>query len=319
MKKKKGDYSWTLFLIIFGCLIGWIFSIFWIERSNQLILKEIDKLSQRLSNLSERLKEKEKKVSLPSIPSKPPQISEKPPFEKETPPFQEPFISPGSSCKIAIILDDAGYGLSKPTLDLIKDGFPITVAILPNLSYSKETAEIVHKNGGEVMLHLPMEAKDGIKESKGVIAGGMDRENIKELVDMAISNMPYCVGVNNHMGSKATSDKAIVEPVLEVIKEKSLYFIDSLTTPKSIAYKLAKDMGLATGKRDIFIDNNDESDDVFFYLQQLIKVARKKGSAIGIGHIYKKSTISVLKRELPNLQKNGIELVPISALVKEID
>ncbi|MEW6681111.1 MAG: divergent polysaccharide deacetylase family protein [bacterium] len=309
-QKSKG----ILFLVIFLCLAGWVLSILWIERSNQIVLKKIDQLSNRLLSLEERLKEKEKtkeKVSL-SIPKE-----ESPSFEKPSLPIEPSIPEGGPPCKIAIILDDAGYKLSNDSLNLIKNGFPLTISILPHLPFSKETAEIVRNNGGEVMLHLPMEAKNGIGGTEGVIKSDMTQEKIKEITEKAIESIPYCVGVNNHMGSKATSDKETMEPVLSVIKEKNLYFVDSLTSSKSIAYKLAKDMGLKAGKRDIFIDNNNEESFVLFYLQQLIKVARKKGSAIGIGHIYKKATISVLERELPNLQNAGIELVPVSSLVKQ--
>lgn len=313
MKKKK-DFS-PLFLIIFACLAGWISSIFWIERSNARILKEIDRLSLRLSFLEERLKEKGVPKEKPIVESKnkEPVIS-KIPSQREIPPLK-PSIPEGSSCKIAIILDDAGYGLSDDALLLLEQGFPLTIAILPNLSFSKETAEIAHKNKAEVILHLPMEAIKN-KKDKGVIGSSMDREKIKEVTNDAISNIPHCVGVNNHMGSKATADREIMEPVLEVLKEKNLYFVDSLTTPKSIAYKLAREMGISSVARDVFIDNNEKREDVLFWLYELIKIGRKKGSAIGIGHIYKKATISVLKEELPNLEKAGIELVPVSGIIK---
>lgn len=314
MKKKK-DSSSPLFLIIFACLAGWIFSIVWIERSNTRILKEIDRLSIRLSFLEERLKEKRVPKEKPLVePQKEEPVISKIPSQREIPPLK-PSIPEGSSCKIAIILDDAGYGLSDDALSLIEEGFPLTIAILPELSFSKETAEIVHKNKGEVFLHLPMEAMKNGKD-KGVIGSFMEGEKIKKVINDAISNIPHCVGVNNHMGSKATADTEVMKPVLEVIKEKNLCFVDSLTTSKSIAYKLAKEMGVSSGSRDIFIDNNDKREDVLFYLYELIKIARKKGFAIGIGHIYKKATISILKEELPNLEKAGIELVPVSAIVK---
>lgn len=322
MKKKK-DYSGAIFLIIFACLLGWVCSILLIERSNQKIIKEIDRVSVRISRVEEMLKERFKPPSKlekeEAFSSKPPkEIPPKPP--KEIPPKIEipplkPSIPKGSSCKIAIILDDGGYGLSDDALSLIKTGFPITISIIPNLSYSKKTAEIVYKNKGEVMVHLPMEArKDG--KDKGVISSYTDKEKIKEITKEAISDIPYCVGVNNHKGSKATADKAIMEPVFEVIRENNLYFVDSLTTPKSIAYKLAIKMEIPSSKRDIFIDNNDDPSYVLSYFYELIKVARKNGSAIGIGHIYKKATIAVLKEQLPNLEKEGIELVHVSDIVK---
>ncbi|MEW6103539.1 MAG: divergent polysaccharide deacetylase family protein [bacterium] len=311
-KKKEKDYSLILFLMLIFCLLGWIFSILYIERSNQRLIRKIDKLSNRLLSIEEKLGKglPEPKISKVIEKEKKIEVVEK----EETIPLKP--ILPGTSCKIAIILDDGGYSLSKDAISLIKEGYPITVSVIPHLSVSKETAEIVHNNGGEVMLHLPMEAINGKKHEKE-ISEKMSADEIKRITKEAIEAIPYCVGVNNHRGSKATANKEIMESVLSVVKEKNLYFVDSLTTSKSIAYKLARNMGIPSGKREIFIDNDDNTDCVISYLDKLINVARKNGSAIGIGHITKHSTISVLKNELPNFEKNGIELVPVSALLKQ--
>ncbi|MEW6680971.1 MAG: divergent polysaccharide deacetylase family protein [bacterium] len=305
--KKKRDYSLILFLMLFFCLGGWLLSILYIERENQKLLKGIDKLSNRLLSIEEKLETKERREKREE------RLKEAFPEKPRVGPFKP--ILPGKPCKIAIILDDAGYSLSKDAISLIKQGYPITVSIIPHLSFSKETAELVHNNGGEVMVHLPMEAINKKKEKKE-ISTKMSPDEIKKITKEAIEGIPYCVGLNNHRGSKATANKEIMEPVLEIVKEKNLYFVDSLTTSKSIAYKLAKDMGILAGKREIFIDNNNSPNSVLSYLSLLIEVARNKGSAIGIGHISKRATISVLLEKIPEFQKNGIELVPASELLK---
>ncbi|MEW6483015.1 MAG: divergent polysaccharide deacetylase family protein [bacterium] len=305
--KKKRDYSLILFLIAFFCLGGWLLSILYIERENQKLLKGIDKLSNRLLSIEEKLETKERREEREE------RWKEAFPEKPRGAPFKP--ILPGKPCKIAIILDDAGYSLPKDAISLIKKGYPITVSIIPHLSFSKETAELVHNNGGEVMVHLPMEAINGKKEKKE-ISTKMSPDEIKKITKEAIESIPYCVGLNNHRGSKATANKEIMEPVLEIVKEKNLYFVDSLTTSKSIAYKLAKDMGILAGKREIFIDNNNSLDSVLSSLSLLIEVARNKGSAIGTGHISKRATISVLLEKIPEFQKNGIELVSASELLK---
>ncbi|MDI6752270.1 MAG: divergent polysaccharide deacetylase family protein [bacterium] len=296
MRRKK-DKGW--FLLFFGLLIiigGWLVSLFWVINSYQEIIREI-----KTPVFRPKPKEKEvikEKVKIPIVVKTPTPISRK---EKAK--------------RIAIILDDAGYPLSKEALELLKGGWPITVSVLPFLSYSKKIAGVVKENNGEVMLHLPMEANQPTK-LKGTILVDMKENEIRENVRAAIEAIPHISGVNNHMGSKATADQKTMEATFLEIKEKGLYFIDSVTIEKSCAARIAKEMGLKTNKRKVFLDNEDNEEYVAKQFQLLLKMADRDGEAIAIGHITKRSTVAFLKNEIPKLTEAGYELVWASEIAK---
>ncbi|MBU1262157.1 divergent polysaccharide deacetylase family protein [bacterium] len=305
--RKKRDKSWPLLFLGLLIIIGsWLISLSWVINSYQEIIREIrtpvfrPKLKEsRIVDSESRIEEEGKETV------KPPKVvsAEKPP----------PKVSKGK--RIAIILDDAGYSLSPEALELVEEGWPITVSIFPFLSCSKKIAEVVKENNGEVMLHLPMEASQPTN-LKGTILLEMKEEEIREDVRSAIKAIPNLLGVNNHMGSKATADQKTMSAVLSEIKEHNLYFVDSVTTEKSCAAKTAKRMGLKTGVRNVFLDNEDNIEYVAKQFELLLEMARKNGEAIAIGHITKKSTVSFLKKEIPKLTEAGYELVRVSEMVK---
>jgi polysaccharide deacetylase 2 family uncharacterized protein YibQ len=293
--RKKRDKGWLL--LFFGLLIitgGWLLSLFWVINSYQEIIREI-----KTPVFRPKLKERQK----PEVVKIPDAVV-------------APIPRVGKDKRIAIILDDAGYPLSEGALELVKEGWPITVSVLPFLSYSKKTAKLVKENNGEVMLHLPMEANQPTK-LKGTILVNMKEDEIRENVRAAIEAIPHIQGVNNHMGSKATADPKTMEATLSEIKEKGLYFVDSVTTEKSCAAKLARAMGLRTGIRKVFLDNEDDQEYVAKQFSILLQMARKNGEAIAIGHITKRSTVAFLKEEIPRLNEKGYELVLASEMVNK--
>ncbi len=294
--RKKRDKGWLL--LFFGLLIitgGWLLSLFWVINSYQEIIREI-----KTPVFRPKLKERQK----PEVVKVPDAIVPPAPLKRV-----------GKGNRIAIILDDGGYPLSEGALELVKEGWPITVSVLPFLDYSKKTAKLVKENNGEVMLHLPMEA-DQPTNLKETILMDMKEDEIRENVRVAIEAIPHISGVNNHMGSKATADVKTMEIVLSEIKKKGLYFVDSVTTEKSCAAKLARAMGLPTGIRKVFLDNEDDQEYVAKQFSILLQIARKDGEAIAIGHITKRSTIAFLKEELPRIKEKGYELVWASEIAK---
>jgi len=195
--------------------------------------------------------------------------------------------------------------------------FPVALSILPFLQYSEFIAEEGRKNNQEIMLHLPMEpSNSSANPGPGAIKSYMSEEEIRQAVRECILNIPHVIGVNNHMGSKITEDRKIMKIILEEIKRYDLFFIDSMTTRNSIAYQVAQEMGVKTAVRTVFLDNN-ESDMEYIKGQMLEaqKIALRDGEAIAIGH-NKINTFYILKRMIPELIKAGIEIVPVSELVK---
>ncbi len=219
------------------------------------------------------------------------------------------------SPKAAFIIDDLGYEteVAKKMMEL---EFPVALSILPFLQYSEFTAEEGEKNNKEIMLHLPMEANNsGADPGPGAIKSDMSEEEIRQAVRDCIFNFPYIIGVNNHMGSKITEDREIMEIVLEEIKKYNLFFIDSITTKDSIAYEVAREMEIKSAVRTVFLDNENDMDYIKGQILEVQETALREGEAIAIGHS-RISTFYVLKRMVPELIKAGIEIVPVSELVK---
>jgi len=150
---------------------------------------------------------------------------------------------------------------------------------------------------------------------KWALLCGMSEKEVARQLDGAIKDIPYLKGINNHMGSKATADKRLMTLCMDKLKDKGLYFIDSVTTPKTVAYRLAKEQTISAARRDVFLDNINDVKHVRQQMNILIATAKKNGTAIGIGHATKYSTIAVLDEMMPLLKAQGIEVVPASELV----
>ncbi len=216
--------------------------------------------------------------------------------------------------RIAIVIDDWGYNLNN--LDILEQiKYPLTISILPNLSYSRKTAEELQKRGFEIILHLPMEPKEKYRLEKNTIMASMSQESIKNIIEQDLNNIIYAKGASNHMGSRATEDSGIMEIVFKQLKKGHLYFLDSLVSSNSICYDLAKKLNLRFAKRDVFLDNKEEPEYIKQQIYKLKTRARIYGQAIGIGH-NQKTTLEVLKEAMPELEKEGFKFVYVSELVR---
>jgi polysaccharide deacetylase 2 family uncharacterized protein YibQ len=217
--------------------------------------------------------------------------------------------------RVAIIIDD--FGFNKEAMEeFMKLDYPLAFSVLPKLKYSKTAAELAHKSGKEVMLHLPLQ---GVRNelNVNVITVTMGKEEIEKKVEDDIMQIPYIDGVNNHMGSMVTEDTEIMRVILRKVKEKGLFFVDSYTTGKSVAFSVAREMEIRTGRRKVFLDMENFKDVAYIkkQIEKLEKTAKKDGEAIGIGH-NRIWTAQALKEELPKLQADGIELIYASQIVK---
>lgn len=218
--------------------------------------------------------------------------------------------------RIAIILDDGGYG--KPDTDPVMAlDTGLTLSILPNTPYATALAELALKKGFEILLHMPMETHRK-KESKafpGEITVSMTADEVKTAVREALKQVPECVGVNNHTGGLYTQNAEALKPFLEVLLENQLFFVDSRTVADSKGLETARALGLRAAARNVFLDNDKSQTKIRKQLKELIKKAKDKGQAIGIGH-FRANTLAVLAEELPKLKDQGIDLVHVSELVQ---
>ncbi|MCD6451612.1 MAG: divergent polysaccharide deacetylase family protein [Acidobacteria bacterium] len=221
--------------------------------------------------------------------------------------------------KVALIIDDVGYDIVLLEDLLSSVDCPLAVSVLPHLPYSRESAELAHRLGFEVMLHLPMEPVGYPEKNpgEGAIFIDMSPEEVRWTIEDDLLTVPYAVGVNNHMGSRATEDRDLMRIVFEVLKEKRLFFVDSRTTDYSVAAREGKELGVRVGVRTIFLDKgvNSHNDDVAGNLRRLFSLAEERGKAVGIAHL-SITTVQSLKDILPLLNRNGAELVFISEVVE---
>jgi len=225
--------------------------------------------------------------------------------------------SPGVApprARIAIIIDDMGYG-GEATGAIFSLGIPMTVAVLPGLKASIETAQQAHRRGYEVILHLPMEAeRTFLPLGPYGITVSMNTTDIDQKITEALAWVPYARGINNHMGSKATKDEFVLDAVMSTLKKRGLFFVDSRTALHSLAFNAALINGVPTGRRNVFLDNVNKVDYIKGQLEQLIEIGLKHGTAIGIGHT-RLSTARAIMEMIPVFRRERIAFVPVSEIL----
>lgn len=218
---------------------------------------------------------------------------------------------------VAIIMDDLGR--STYTADvLITMPQQVTFAILPDEPHAVRVAEMAHAAGREVMLHTPMEPQGypAVNPGQEALFVKYGDAEIRRRFDQLLARIPYVSGTNNHMGSRFTEDARALAPVMESLQEKGLFFIDSRTTGRSRVPGVARQYGVPTMNRDVFLDNVAEVDAISREIGRLEGKARRQGMAIGICHPYPE-TLEALRRELPGLAARGITIVPVSVLLQK--
>ncbi|HDL5731533.1 TPA: divergent polysaccharide deacetylase family protein [Mannheimia haemolytica] len=215
------------------------------------------------------------------------------------------------AAQMAIVIDDVGYRI-KEDREILALPKAVSVAIIPVAPYATERAKDAYNQKRDILIHLPMEPKSKQPIEEGGIHIGDNEEKIRKLIHTSRGQVPYAIGLNNHMGSGATSDSATMQHLLKVLKENTLFFLDSKTIGSSVAAKTARQFGINTLERDIFLDDSDLLADVQKQFAHAINHARKNGVAVVIGHP-RKNTISVLKQNLAQLPQD-IELVSVGNL-----
>jgi polysaccharide deacetylase 2 family uncharacterized protein YibQ len=216
--------------------------------------------------------------------------------------------------RAAIIIDDLGQDL-EAARKLLALPYPITCSVLPYLVHSASTAEEAHRAGREVMLHLPMEPDSAAKPGPGEIRVGMRPAEVARIIDEDLSSVPYAAGANNHMGSRATTDARLMAAVIHVLAERRLFFVDSRTTPASVALDVARRQGLPTFYRSVFLDETETVPYTLGQLRKFHRLIEERGVAIAIGHPHA-STLVALAHFLPELERDDIQLLPASKLVR---
>lgn len=219
------------------------------------------------------------------------------------------------SGKLAVIIDDCGYDM-KNVRALLDTKLPFSYAILPFKDFSSDVLAMVNEQGRVPMLHLPMEPMDksAMSEGKSTVQVSMTADQQRALVRKAVSSLPGIMGVNNHQGSRATSDSTTMKNVLSELKKQNLFFVDSKTTGASKGRDIARSMGVPTARNDIFLDNSTNPDEIRKQIYKAFELADKNGSAIAICHA-RPGTAACWTKYADEFRKSGITFVPVTELL----
>jgi polysaccharide deacetylase 2 family uncharacterized protein YibQ len=215
--------------------------------------------------------------------------------------------------RLAIIIDDIGYNLTlgKRTTDLRGD---FTLAVLPFTPHGIELAQRAHQRGKEIMLHAPMSNRHNYPLGRGGLVSGMPRAEFLAVLRQNLANIPHIKGVNNHMGSSLTEQAEPMRWLMEELKTKGLYFVDSRTSAQTQALTIAEKIHLPSRKRDVFLDDERTRSNIQYQLRRALELAQQQGSAIAIGHPYPE-TLAELEHLQPLLNQYEVQLVKTSLLM----
>lgn len=219
-----------------------------------------------------------------------------------------------AGAKLAIILDDLGND-RRAADEVFNLPYPLTISVLPNHEHSREIAQEAERRGYQVILHLPMQSVANEKPEAQELRPGMLSGEVSKLVNQFLQDTPGAVGVNNHQGSEATSDPALMRELMPVLRDHHLFYIDSRTTAATVAYETAQSSRIPSAFRNVpFLDDVTEVGAVRKQLELALRGAREKGEAVAIGHPHP-ATLQALREVLPNAQSQGVHLTFASELV----
>jgi polysaccharide deacetylase 2 family uncharacterized protein YibQ len=217
------------------------------------------------------------------------------------------------TARVAIIIDDMGYRYTdKHALNLPGD---ITYAFLPHTTYGKKLAVIANKTKNDVLIHIPMESENGKKLGPGALTSTMNEHEFSQSLEKSFAEIPFAIGINNHMGSYLTQLYQPMAWTMNFLKQHELLFLDSKTSPHSKAKQAAMDYGVPVKSRHVFLDNKLTESYINQQFNQLISFAKKNQTAIAIAHPHPE-TVGILNKLIPTLKSHGIELVPLSNLYR---
>ncbi|MFP5221791.1 MAG: divergent polysaccharide deacetylase family protein [Acidobacteriota bacterium] len=234
------------------------------------------------------------------------------PATPTTPAQPEPPLKPGSP-RLTIVIDDLGGSLDQAR-ELLDLGLPVTFSIMPNLPHTRDIDAMAAKAGMEVILHQPMDAHGSAPQAAGTLRSGMTVPETAAILAGHLAQVPHAVGVSNHTGSKATEDAVLMAAVMAELKGRGLFFLDSLTTAKSVAGKEAVKSQVPTLSRTVFLDNERGQQPTLLILAQAEKEARAKGRAVAIGHPYPETIAALAAWDIR--RDKSIALVTLSRQLK---
>jgi hypothetical protein len=220
--------------------------------------------------------------------------------------------------RFALVIDDLGYIQPELVTRLCSLPIAFSVAVLPYQEYTRDSAEEAHRLGKEVMLHLPMEPVGypgpGRDPGPNAILFNLSETEVKRRVRQALDDIPHRAGVNNHMGSRITPDRTRMGWVLQELKARKLFFVDSRTEKDSVAYEVAEQLGIPAVERRVFLDDDKAFPSMEKQWERALKLAEKDGAVLIIGHIYPE-TVEALEKLVPR-SKGQVRFVTAGQLAR---
>ena len=233
-------------------------------------------------------------------------------------PAHKAVLPKGHRPQIVIVIDDMGLNM-RNSREMAQLKYPTTLAYMPYAQNLLQQTKAAYDNGHELIVHMPMEPEDIAHNNPGpdALLTTVSAEENRTRLQRSLGKFDrYIIGLNNHMGSKMTASEKSMRPVMQMVKDKGLWFLDSRTIGNSVAGKLADEYKIPYVARDIFLDNTETVPAILIQLKQLEAMAKKRGYAVAIGHPYN-STLAALKEWMPNARAKGFDLVPLSVVIAQ--
>ena len=193
-------------------------------------------------------------------------------------------------------------------------GVPITYAVLPFEVKTPQVVQTLRGRGEEILCHLPMEASGGNNPGPGALLLSMSPDEIRQATEKALDAVPGAVGLNNHMGSAVVTHAPSMKAMMDVLDRRGLFFLDSRTTAKTLGYSLARQSGIPSAERQVFLDTQKDRERIRQQFRTLLESARQRGAAIAIAHPYPE-TLEILTAEVPGAVAQGFEFVTVGTLM----
>lgn len=216
--------------------------------------------------------------------------------------------------RLCIVIDDLGYAPPELVRRLCSLPIAFSVAVLPYQEFTKESAHTAHDLGKEVLLHLPMEGLATKDPGPDALLANLDEAELRRRAKKALGEIPHAIGTNNHMGSKLTADRARMTWVLQEVKARKFFFVDSRTSKETVAEDVARGLHIPTTRRHVFLDDDKSFVEIEKQWERALTLAKRDGEALAIGHIYPE-TVEALEKLVPRV-KGEIRFVRASEVVK---
>lgn len=224
-------------------------------------------------------------------------------------------IRHADAAEIALIIDDIGNNFrDAKAFELPRD---VALSILPHKALTSRYAQRAVLEQREVLLHMPMESISGLKQEQAVLLASMSAQTIRHNLQLAFATVPNALGLNNHMGSRLTQLDEPMRATMDYLHQRGLVFVDSRTTKFSQVEIIGQQTGVQTLRRHVFLDNDLDVSQIDRQYKRLIRLAKKYGQALAIGHPHPQ-TINYLIRNIPELAKQNIQLIALSDMLSKL-